>query len=146
MSGRWTLGPTFVLRHAGFPFDWIESLGVSEALLARVGEVLEAERALCAEAGGDKAGKRVREDVEHGRVPSAPKGAGPAWAERLEAWKAARAALEAGYPAEKERLRLRLHALANDKDVQEAVFLSSPDMFDNVWARYVAQAPGAENA
>ncbi len=146
MNGRWTLGPTFVLRHAGFPFDWIESLGVSGAVLGQVSALLEAEDALVSEAGGEKAAKRVREDLERGRAPQPPKGVGPGWAARLEAWKAARAALEAAYPAEKERLRRRLHQLAREPDIQEAVFLSSPDMFDNVWARYVAQEPGPENA
>jgi hypothetical protein len=149
MSGRWTLAPTFVLRHAGFPFDWLESLGVSEGFLVRVSGLLEAEQLLLGEArqaGGEKAATRVREELERGQAPQAPRGARAAWAEQLEAWRTARAAVEEAWPAEKGRLRRRLHELAREPDVQEAVFLSSPDMFENVWARYVAAEPGPENA
>jgi hypothetical protein len=149
MSGRWTLGPTFVLRHAGFPFDWLESLGVSEEFLARVSGLLEAEQALIDEAlraGGEKAAARAREDVERGRPPQASRSPGAAWTERVATWRTARAAVEEEYPLQKVRLRNRLHELAREPDVQEAVFLSSPDMFSNVWARYVGAEPGPENA
>jgi hypothetical protein len=149
MSGRWTLAPTFVLRHAGFPFDWIESLGVTEALLGRVSRLLEAEQVLRREArqaGGPKAEARVREALERDRALPSPQGAGPGWEEQVSAWREARAAVEQAWPAEKERLRKRLHELAREPEVQEAVFLSSPDMSDNVWARYVAAEPGPENA
>ncbi len=36
MSETWTLGEVFALRHAGFPFDWLESLGLSVNRLIRV--------------------------------------------------------------------------------------------------------------
>ncbi|HEY4026747.1 MAG TPA: lantibiotic dehydratase [Candidatus Dormibacteraeota bacterium] len=42
MSG-WALGDVFVLRHAGFPFDWLDGLGWSEPALAAVDAVLDAE-------------------------------------------------------------------------------------------------------
>jgi hypothetical protein len=39
------------------------------------------------------------------------------------------------YGLEHQRLRERLHARAAEPAIQEAVFLSSPDMFENVWVR-----------
>jgi hypothetical protein len=95
MAG-WSLAGAFVLRHAGFPFDWIESLGMSAAALDQLRE-----------------------------LPTSSEG---------------RATAELTYVCERARLRARLHELAQERGVQEAVFLSSPDMFENVWERY-AKAP-----
>ena len=41
----WTLSPVFVVRHAGFPFDWLEELGLSAAVLDAADAVLDAETA-----------------------------------------------------------------------------------------------------
>jgi hypothetical protein len=148
MSREWTLGEVFVLRHAGFPFDWLEGLGVSEAFLEEVGALLALEQELVALAGegGAKAAERVQAELRRGRAPQKPARAGADFPARVEAWSARRRAVEAGFTAERQRLRRRLHALAGDLQVQEAVFLSSPDMFDNVWSRYLAEPDRADNA
>jgi hypothetical protein len=109
MTGAWTLGEVFVLRHAGFPFDWVERLGISNAFRETVSELLAAE----------KAGLATPEQR--------------------------RAAL-ALYALERARLGECLQKLAREPKVQEAVFLSSPDVFENVWARYAQQPLAAENA
>jgi hypothetical protein len=148
MSRQWTLGEVFVLRHAGFPFDWVESLGVSEPFRARVEALLLAEAELLAlvkPLGADKT-DRVRAELEKGRAPQKPSKAPEAYAPALERWKSLRAALERSFAEERAALRKRLHAFACDSQVQEAVFLSSPDMFDNVWARYVAEPNRPDNA
>jgi len=96
----WTLSDLFVLRHAGFPFEWVEELGVSAELLGDVERLIRGEL-------------------------------GPAERERL-----------AGrYAVEHQRLRERLHARAAEPAIQEAVFLSSPDMFENVWVRHLDERP-----
>lgn len=90
----WTLSDVFVLRHAGFPFDWVEELGVSEGLLADVAHL-------------------VRGEV------------GPA----------ERGPIAERYGLEHRALQRRLHARAAEPEIEEAVFLSSPEMFENVWVR-----------
>lgn len=104
----WTLGEVFVVRHAGFPFDWLESLGVSAEVLADAGRSIET------------------------------------WPVAEQAWERER--IEVAYEAERLRLRLRLRELARHPKVKEAVFLSSPDMFENVWARYVDSPLPANNS
>lgn len=141
---EWKIGDVFVLRHAGFPFDWLEELGLSAATLALIDQVLDCERALIDGArgsGGEKAAARVRIDLEAGRSPQ-----GKLDAALLSRWSEARKAAAEAIATEKTTLRQRLHTRASEPLVQEAVFLSSPDMFENLWARYVANAPGAENA
>lgn len=105
MRKPWSFGEVFVLRHAGFPFDWLEELGVSEATRHAVDALLVDER------DGGKC-----------------------------------AAAEAAYEADRAELRRRLHARACDEGIQEAVFLSSPDVFENVWSRYVEGGPPSEDA
>jgi len=101
----WVLGEICVLRHAGFPFDWLEELGVAPAAMAALDAHLDA--------------------------PEDP---------------VLRATAEAAYASERARLGERLRERARDERVQEAVFLSSPDMFENVWARYVEAPPGANTS
>jgi len=100
----WTLGDVFVLRHAGFPFDWLESLGVSAGVLAGVARAIET---------------------------GSPADLGQA---------------EVAYEADRQRLRRQLRQLAQHPKVKEAVFLSSPDMFENVWERYVSSTSDVDNS
>ena len=100
----WTLGDVFVLRHAGFPFDWLESLGVSAGVLAGVARAIET---------------------------GSPADLGQA---------------EVAYEADRQRLRRQLRQLAQHPKVKEAVFLSSPDMFENVWERYVSSTSDVDTS
>ncbi|RJS18784.1 hypothetical protein DRW03_24300 [Corallococcus sp. H22C18031201] len=141
MSERWTLGDVFVLRHAGFPFDWLEALGLSSALQAEAARLLDAEHALVdavrAEASEADA-NALREALAQGREPARKLRVGPELQAALVRHREQRAALQARYAEERQGLRARLRERAGDAGIQEAVFLSSPAMFDNVWRRYLS--------
>ncbi|NTX62835.1 hypothetical protein HUA74_19495 [Myxococcus sp. CA051A] len=140
MSERWTLGEVFVLRHAGFPFDWLESLGFSDEVLGEANLLLDDERALldAVRAEGDESGaKALQDSFEQGRVPTLKSRHGQTSRDALERYRVRREALQTRYANERTDLRLKLRERAADPAIQEAVFLSSPAMFDNVWARYL---------
>ncbi|MCK8504157.1 lantibiotic dehydratase [Myxococcus fulvus] len=139
MSGRWTLGEVFVLRHAGFPFDWLESLGFSTALVDDANRWLADEQALLDALSAE--GNPVKAPVLRALLANgtAPRWA-PAGSERLAVLSRLRAgyeSLQARHAQERSELRSRLRERAAEPSIQEAVFLSSPAMFDNVWARYL---------
>jgi len=140
MSEPWTLGEVFVLRHAGFPFDWLESLGVSEDVQAEVARLLDAEDALVdavrAESG-TSAAQAVRDGLSQGREPRLDARQGAPCHDALARYREHRASVQARYAEERKVLRRKLRERAADLAIQEAVFLSSPAMFDNVWVRYL---------
>lgn len=140
MSETWTLGEVFVLRHAGFPFDWLESLGLSSAVLEESTRLLEEEDALLAAvraSGGEAEAQSLQESLTQGREPVLKPRHGPDAHDALARYRARRESLQARYAEERRVLRLRLRERAADPAIQEAVFLSSPAMFDNVWARFL---------
>ncbi|MFP2931148.1 lantibiotic dehydratase [Pyxidicoccus sp. 3LG] len=140
MSETWTLGELFVLRHAGFPFDWLEALGLSEAFLEETSQLLATEEALVATVraeGGDADAKALQESLALGREPTLKSRHGPATRDALARYLASREALQARYSEERQGLRRGLRERAAEPAIQEAVFLSSPAMFDNVWSRYL---------
>ncbi|AKQ65431.1 hypothetical protein A176_002343 [Myxococcus hansupus] len=140
MSEPWTLGEVFVLRHAGFPFDWLESLGVSEAVQDDVARLLEAEDALVdaiGTEGGAPGAQAVRDALAQGREPKLDARLAASCHDALVRYRDHRAALQSRYAEERKSLRRRLRERAADAAIQEAVFLSSPAMFDNVWVRYL---------
>ncbi|MFE1409764.1 hypothetical protein ACFW6F_02940 [Streptomyces sp. NPDC058746] len=151
-AGAWKLGHVFVLRHAGMPFDWIEQLGDDAVLERAADRLLAAEAEVRAMLAGHRA-TRVRA-VETalrtlGEPPAAQRDAagragalGPALAAWSEAAGAYRQAYEEGY----ERLAARLHALAAEPRVREAVSVSNPDMYRNVWQRYTDRPAGPRNS
>lgn len=142
MSGRWELGDVFVLRHAGFPFDWLEELGLSARVLDLARAVAAAQDDV-ARAAGDE---RVRAELARGRVPGRPRRAGGDWDRATARWAAAHAALLGAYADALPSLRARLHELARDPAVREAVFLSNPAMYDNVWSGYAGAGGVPDNA
>ena len=81
MGRSWTLGEIFVLRHAGFPFDWLEGLGVAEDVHSEMLSLLDAERAL--EAAETAQCPRNGQAIAHGfhldRVRPPPPEASSAW-------------------------------------------------------------------
>ncbi|MGA9524680.1 MAG: lantibiotic dehydratase, partial [Myxococcaceae bacterium] len=143
MERTWKLGRIFVVRHAGFPFDWLEQLGVSGDVRGTLDRVLEIER-------------KVLEDVETRR--SAPQRAQAADAFRRgrfpkhltavaeQDWTSAREALQSAWAQDRTRLRAELRTRAADPRVQEAIFLSNPAMFENVWSRYLRAEPERDNS
>ncbi len=148
MSGEWSFGKVFVLRHAGFPFDWLEALGLAQETLAAIDALLECERALveAAARSSPRLGKRTAAALEAGCEVPVPREVVGEWGACHETWRAQRSRAEAAFRAEVVRLQRVLHALACEPGVQEAVFLSSPDVFENVWSRYVVSGPGRAGA
>jgi len=149
MSERWTLGEVFVLRHAGFPFDWLEGLGFSEGLRSEVAALLEDERTLVEAvrtAAGEDAARVAREALEKGKEPPLKPKYGPGCAEALERYRSHRAALSARYAEERQALRKRLRERAAEPAIQEAVFFSNPAMYENVWSRYLEGEQRPDNS
>jgi lantibiotic biosynthesis dehydratase-like protein len=149
MSERWTLGEVFVLRHAGFPFDWLEGLGFSEGLRSEVAALLEDERALVEAvrtAAGEDAARTAREALEKGKEPTLKAKYGPECAQALERYRSHRVALSARYVEERQGLRRRLRERAAEPAIQEAVFFSNPAMYENVWSRYLEGEPRPDNS
>lgn len=148
MSRPWQIGDIFVLRHAGFPFDWFESLGWSETLLAQIDAILAAEEQLIARAqqAGGRATEQVRTALRRGTEPRLKQAPSADWTEALASWRAARQLASASYRAELGQLRSRLHELASDQRVQDAVFLSNPSVYENVWSGYVDTEQRPDNA
>ena len=149
MSERWTLGEVFVLRHAGFPFDWLEGLGFSEGLRSEVAALLEDERALVEAvrtAAGEDAARTAREALEKGKEPALKAKYGPECVQALERYRAHRAALSARYTQERQELRRRLRERAAEPAIQEAVFFSNPAMYENVWSRYLEGEQRPDNS
>jgi hypothetical protein len=148
VSRPWTFGDIFVLRHPGFPFDWLEELGISSEVQLEVAALLEREHDLAAAAGGvnAKVGRATATAIDLDRPPPVPPDASGEWATCHLAWVAQRRRAESAFRSDRSRLQRRLHELASDEKVQEAVFLSSPDVFDNVWSRYVENGPRDDGA
>ncbi|GAA1257210.1 lantibiotic dehydratase [Sphaerisporangium rubeum] len=135
MSGDgvdWELGAIFVMRHAGMPFDWVESLGAGPEVLAACAEVLAVEDEL-AEVLGDAVGEVVGVLAQGGAPPV------PARAKGLvRRWQEAFGRLGEVYAAESPRLRARLRELAGTDRFQDAVFTSNPGMYDGMVTSYLA--------
>jgi hypothetical protein len=146
MRRPWTFGEVFVLRHPGFPFDWIEGLGIADEAQSEIAALLEAERTLqaAADAVSHTAGLATGSALDSGHAARLPPDATPAWVAYHSAWLVQRERAEAAFHSERRRLQHRLHELASEEKVQEAVFLSSPDAFENVWSRYVDAPSGQE--
>lgn len=145
MSEAWKLGEAFVLRHAGFPFDWLESLGVGEDAPAKADVLIDAEDRLVALVP-EKEREAARVAIARAQAPKSPKKRPDGWADAVAGWQAAREALAGALAAAMPALKARLHELAGDARVQEAIFLSSPSMYDNVWSRYLAATERPDNA
>ena len=139
MRRSWSLRDIFVLRHPGFPFDWLEGLAVSSEVHSEIAKLFDAERALVTAAAAQSArvGLATAKSVRRHEMPPPPLEVSGEWSACYSAWLVQRARAEAAFHADRVRLQHRLHALASDERIQEAVFLSSPDMFENVWCRYV---------
>jgi hypothetical protein len=101
------MSPFFVLRHTGMPFEWLEDLGFSPALVRAADEL-----AAGTEAAG-KAGSEANADAV--------------------------AAFTHAYEAERSLLRSRLHATTRRPEVAEAIFLSSPGAYEQMFAGYLAR-------
>ncbi|MDN3358500.1 lantibiotic dehydratase [Actinomadura sp. DC4] len=155
MTGpQWSFSRRVVVRMAGFPVSWLlrlqsptatgwvrDFLALEADLLSRRSEYLDwlfEERRTAADAlvrsGANRAARRVwrLQPVPPDKLPGT-------WPERLEPWNAVArerrrllAAASAGWPAELERLEAVLRCTASSPDLQEAVFLNSPDALTGI--------------
>jgi len=149
MSQPWNLGEVFVLRHAGFPFDWMETLGLPDEVEAAADAVLAAETRLLSElrrVAGDKSALRAETGLREGRPVPMPPQADAAFSQAHTRWEEAHAAFGQAHAQALSGLRNQLRTYAAHPRVQEAVFLSAPNMFQNVWTRYLAGSGDAANA
>ncbi|MEV4919565.1 lantibiotic dehydratase [Streptomyces tirandamycinicus] len=129
MTRVWTLGTVFVVRHAGMPFDWLESLGGPADLHEAAERLLDAEEELRAAAGS--AFPRLAAAVEEcapERLPGVP---APA-REAADAWRAAAARYREAHRTADEAATKELRRLLERPEVAEAVLLSNPDALRNM--------------
>lgn len=153
-GSQWRFTRRVVVRMAGFPVSWLlrlqsptatgwvrDFLALEADLLSRRSEYLDwlfEERRAAADAlvrsGANRAARRVwrLQPVPPDKLPDT-------WPERLEPWNATArkrrqllAAASAGWPAELERLEAVLRRTASSPDLQEAVFLNSPDALTGI--------------
>ncbi|MFF5718818.1 hypothetical protein [Streptomyces buecherae] len=159
----WSVYPHAALRMAGFPFSWWEQLPPPPLLAAQAeldarwtaarqhrAELLTAAFPAAVDAAGDPATRRVlskcRTAVGRNRPVAAPEAA-PAcvrdalreWNGRLEAVREAESGLAGSWTEDVPALRRRLHALAREEPLLEAVGLLSPS-FGEALQRF-AHAP-----
>lgn len=150
MTGqRWKLGDVFVLRHAGFPFDWLERLGWPDSVLQAAEQVLVAEEYLISmvrKTRSQGSTARVAEALYRGHDPGISAKEMPEWPAALAGWKAARESLEQLHKVEYARLRDELYTIAADELIQDAVFLSNPAVYENTWQRFLAALQRPDNA
>ncbi|MFC6085230.1 lantibiotic dehydratase [Sphaerisporangium aureirubrum] len=136
----WELGGIFVMRHAGMPFEWVESLGGGVEVLEACAEVLAVEEELVGVLGD--AGLDVVGVLAGGGAPSVPRRA----KEVVGRWREAFGRLGEVYAAELVRLRGRLRELAGTDRFKDAVFTSNPGMYEGMVAGYLALADVPDTA
>lgn len=145
MRREWTIGPVFVLRHAGMPFDWLEDLGAGPHLLAAADAVLgrEADLLEAASAAGlptDRTGGALR-TLDAARLPRSPD---TGWQRAVRDWREAVAEYTDVYAPEEGRASASLAGTLRRPMVQEAVFLSNPDAYRNMLLPYVGLRHGPD--
>ena len=141
MTRDWTAGGVFVLRHAGLPFDLLEGLAASAELLSAAETLLGDEEALMAQAtraGVPQAG--VRAAVIACEPGLLPRHADPAWREAAARWNDSLRIFLKAFGTEEERASAALRQVLARADVQEAVFLSNPEVYRNMLVPFLARA------
>ncbi|MEJ8651931.1 lantibiotic dehydratase [Streptomyces sp. MS1.AVA.3] len=129
MTREWSIGDVFVVRHAGMPFDWLESLAADENLQEAATELLLCEDALRETAGsGFRRLERAVTRCEPGRLPSVPAD----WGEAVDAWHTAAERYTSLYREADEQATKKLLTILERPEVAEAVLLSNSDAFHNM--------------
>lgn len=140
MTRDWTASGVFVLRHAGLPFDLLEGLAAPAGLLAAAEALLAAEDTLTAEAA--RAGvprARVHAAVTASDPDLLPPCADPAWQHTAHRWGTLLRAFREDFDAEEERACAALRQVLGRSDVQEAIFLSNPEVYRNMLVPFLAR-------
>ena len=141
MTRDWTAGEVFVLRHAGLPFDLLEGLAASAELLIAAETLLGDEEALTVEAS--RAGvpqAAVRTAVTACDPDRLPRHAAPAWRQAAARWNDSLCTFLQAFGTEQERASAALRQVLARADVQEAVFLSNPEVYSNMLVPFLAEA------
>jgi hypothetical protein len=129
MRRRWSIGPVFVLRHAGMPFDWLLRLTAPDTLLAAADRVLATENAVFA---NDPRPEPVGGALLHcapQRLPT-PRQADARRA--IDDWQAAVQEYQAHFAAAECAAHAELIQVLRRPQVREAVFLSSQHVYGNM--------------
>lgn len=144
MNTHWNISDVFVVRHAGFPFDMVESLGFSSFLLELLDRVCDIEERLIqlAEVAGEQKQVKVKEALRRGQEPPTLKYHTNEWNETLSEWRSQRRHLQEEYEKEYQCLRKRLHSLAATQTFQEATFFSNPPFYENILQSFLAKEVG----
>ncbi|MDT0343610.1 lantibiotic dehydratase [Streptomyces litchfieldiae] len=140
MRRDWTIGPVFVLRHAGMPFDWLEGLGAGADVLAAARDVLDrGDELLAATASAGKLSRRVGEAVRRLAPDLLPVGPGAPWRPAADRWRDAADRYLACFDAAQREASDGLAALLDRPEVREAVFLSNPSVYRNMLLPFLAR-------
>jgi hypothetical protein len=146
MSREWTAGGVFVLRHAGMPFDLLEGLAAHADLLSAAEALLDAEDtliAVSAQAGVPR--PRLRAAVTAADPNLLPARQDPAWQHATGRWSDCLRAYLKIFDEEDERVCASLRRVLGRTDVQEAIFLSNPEVYRNMLVPFLA-GPQPRNA
>ena len=146
MTRDWTASGVFVLRHAGLPFDLLEEFAAPAGLLSAADALLDAEEALIAaavQAGVPEA--RVRTAVTAADPGLLPAHANPDLRHAASRWRERLRVLGERFEAEEERAWSALRLVLSRADVQEAIFLSNPEVYRNMLVPFLA-GPHPRNA
>lgn len=136
MNAPWKIGRTFTLRHAGMPFDWLEELGASSALLGAAEDVLRTEQALIAAAEGQRA-EQVRIAVGRGDPAQLSVKGSSVWRAARAAWVTALDDYRRAYDDEERVADGALRRRLAEESVQHAVWLSNPEAYHNMLRPYL---------
>jgi hypothetical protein len=146
MTRDWTAGGVFVLRHAGLPFDLMEEFTAPAGLLSAADALLDAEEALIAtavHAGVPEA--RVRAAVTAAEPGQLPAHSDPDWQNAASRWRERLLAFDESFVVEEERAWSALRLVLRRADVQEAIFLSNPEVYRNMLVPFL-DGPRPRNA
>ncbi|MGW6424850.1 hypothetical protein ACWF82_19415 [Nocardia sp. NPDC055053] len=136
MTREWRVGRVFVLRHAGMPFDWLETFTADAALLAAAQDVLDREATLLAAAGAHA--DTVRSAVRRGSTATLPALTNPDARAAVREWADAARRFEHAYEDADAAAGDQLREVLRRPEVGEAVFLSNPDAYRNMLVPYLS--------
>ncbi|TYR62715.1 lantibiotic dehydratase [Streptomyces parvus] len=137
MTREWSIGDVFVVRHAGMPFDWLESLAAPDDLQEAAAEMLVREDVLRETTGaGFRRLERAIMQCEPGLLPSVPAD----WREGVDAWRAAAERYTSLYQEADQQATKNLLTILERPEVAEAILLSNPDAYHNMLRRLLDRA------
>lgn len=146
MNRDWTAGGVFVLRHAGMPFDLLATLAAPDALLSAADALLDEEQTLAAAAEVTGiAAERTRAAVNAADPALLPARDDDAWRAAAARWGDAVRTYRKAFDEADSEAAEALRGVMARPDVQEAVFLSNPEVYRNMLVPFL-DGPRPDNA